>query len=83
MNIIVSINDRMPSGTKLMIKLTSSRAASVGLVDVSRVLSPVDVVRGIRRGSDVDQSISYTFAANADVSEIPAQSRTITLTLTN
>jgi len=83
MKIVASINDRMPAGTKLMIKLKSSKAASAGIVDLSSALTPVDVVRGIGRGSDVDQSISYTFAANADVDDIPSQSRMITLTLTN
>jgi len=83
MKIAASINDRMPAGTKLMIKLTSSKAASVGIVDVSSALAPVDVVRGIQRGSDANQSISYTFAANADVENLPSQSRMITLTLTN
>jgi hypothetical protein len=83
LKIVASINDQMPTGTKLMIKVTSCRATSVGLVDVSRALTPVDVVTGISRGSDADQSIVYTFAANADVREIVSQSRTVTLTLTN
>jgi hypothetical protein len=83
MKIVASICDRMPTGTKLMIKLMSSKAVSAGLVDLSSALTPVDVVRGIRKGSDVDQSISYIFAANADVDDIPSQSRIITLTLTN
>jgi hypothetical protein len=83
MKIVASINNPMPAGTKLMVKLSSSKAASAGLVDLSNALTPLDVVRGIGRGSDVNQSISYTFAANNDIDDIPAQSRTITLTLTN
>jgi len=83
MKIVASISDRMPAGTKLIIKLASSRSKSVGSVDLSNASTPVDVVTGIRRGSEADQSISYTFAANSDVTEIPAQSRMITLTLTN
>jgi hypothetical protein len=83
MKIVASISDRMPAGTRLMIKLGSSKAASAGMVDLSSALTPVDVVRGIRKGSDVDQSISYTFAANSEVDDIPSQSRMITLTLTN
>jgi hypothetical protein len=83
MKIVASISDRMPAGTKLMIKMLSSKAASAGLVDVSNALTPVDVVTGIGKGSEADQSISYTFAANSDVNKIPVQSRTITLTLTN
>ncbi len=83
MKIVASINNPMPAGTKLMIKLSSSKAASAGLVDLSNALTPLDVVRGIGRGSDVDQSINYTFAANEGIDEIAAQSRMITLTLTN
>lgn len=83
MKIVASINDKMPAGTKLMLKLSSSKATSTGLVDVSSALSPVDVVTGLDRTSETNQSISYTFAANADVLEIPTQSRVVTLTLTN
>jgi hypothetical protein len=83
MKIAASINDRMPAGTKLMVKLSSSKAASTGLVDLSGALSPIDVVTGISKASDMNQSISYTFAANSDVYEIPTQTRVVTLTLTN
>jgi hypothetical protein len=83
MKIVASINDRMPHGTKLMIKLASSKAASNGTVDLSNAMAPVNVVTGINKGSEIDQTISYTFAANADVNEIPTTSRMVTLTLTN
>lgn len=83
MKIVASINNRMPVGTKLMIKLASSKATSGGMVDLSDATAPVNVVTGISKISEKDQTISYTFAANADVNEIPTTSRTITLTLTN
>ena len=83
MKIVASISGRMPAGTKLMIKLSSSKASSTGLIDLSGAVTPVDVVTGISKCSDVNQSIGYTFAANADVSEISTQSRVVTLTLTN
>jgi hypothetical protein len=83
MKIVASINDKMPAGTSLMVKLSSSKAASVGMVDLSSAVTPVDVVTGISKCSEQNQSISYTFAANADVSEIPTQNRIVTLTLTN
>jgi hypothetical protein len=83
MKIVASINDKMPAGTKLMLKLSSSKAASSGLVDLSDAMSPVDVVTGLSKASDMNQSISYTFAANSDEYEIPTQTRVITLTLTN
>ena len=83
MKIVASINDRMPVGTKLMIKLASSKAASNGTVDLSNAMAPVNVVTGIHKGSEIDQTISYTFAANADVNEISTTSRMVTLTLSN
>jgi hypothetical protein len=83
MKIVASINDHMPPGTKLMVRLSSSKASSIGTVDLSGAMTPVDVVTGISKCSDVNQSIDYTFAANADVSVIATQSRVVTLTLTN
>ena len=83
MKIVASINDRMPAGTKLLIKLASSKGASAGSVDLSNAMAPVNVVTGISTGCETDQTISYTFTANADVTEIPATSRMVTLTLTN
>ncbi len=83
MKIVASINDRMPAGTKLMVKLTSSKAASRGLVDLSGAVNSVDVVTGLSQATDMNQAISYTFAANSDLYEIPTQTRVVTLTLTN
>ena len=83
MKIVASISSPMPSGTRLMVQLVSNRGTSLGSMDVSSALSPVDLVTGIGRGSDLNQTISYVFAANADVPSIPSDSRIITLTLTN
>lgn len=83
MKIVASINNGMPSGTTLSIELGSGAGISKGSVDISNATTPVDVVTGIGQGNDVDQSIRYVFAANADVPAIPNDSRTITLTLTN
>ena len=83
MKIVACINDKMPAGTTLMVKLSSSAGASAGLVDLSSALNPVDVVTGLSKASDMNQSISYTFAANSDVNDIPTQTRVVTLTLTN
>lgn len=83
MKIVASIDNRMPDGTRLLINLASSRATSSGLVDLTAATTPVDVVTGFTRGTDRDQAIKYVFAANADIGEIPVQSRTVTLTLTN
>jgi len=83
MKIVASISDRMPSGTKLLVRVSSSKAESVGEVDLSSAVSPVDVVTGISKCSELNQSISYTFAADADVADVQTQSRVVTLTLTN
>lgn len=83
MKIVASINDKMPAGTTLTIKLSSSKASSVGTVDLSGAVTPVDVVTGISKCSELNQSIDYTFAANADVVDVATQSRVVTLTLTN
>jgi hypothetical protein len=83
MKIVASINQQMPPGTKLMVSLASSKGTSVGVVDISNALSPVDVIRSIQKGSDVNQRITYIFAADARAGEIPQQTRTITLTLTD
>jgi hypothetical protein len=56
---------------------------SNGFVDVSNAMSPVEVVTGLGKGSDLDQTITYTFAANASVGSMNADARVVTLTLTN
>jgi len=83
MKIVASINNPMPEGTRLMMKLESSKGSSSGLVDVSNAMSPVEVVTALGKGSDLNQSITYTFAANASIGQINVDSRVVTLTLTN
>jgi len=82
MKIVASINESMPAGTQLMMKLESTKGISDGLVDISRAVRPVDLVTGISRGSDLNQTITYAFAADASAPEIESASRVITLTLT-
>ena len=83
MKIVASINDPMPAGTRLLLRLESSKGVSDGLVDVSSATSPVDVVTSLGKASDLNQTITYTFAADASVGQISTDSRVITLTLTN
>lgn len=82
MKIVASISDPMPDGTRLMLKLGSSKGSSAGTVDISDARTPLDVVQAIERGMEASQTISYVFAADATAGEIVPQSRTITLTLT-
>ncbi len=83
MKIVASIDNPMPAGTRLLVRLSTSRSVSTGEVDLSGAVSPVDVVTSIGRGSERDQQITYTFAADASVGQVATQSRTVTLTLTN
>jgi hypothetical protein len=83
MKIVASIDGAMPQGTKLMVKLETSAGLSNGFVDVSNASTPVDVVTGISKGSDRNQSITYAFAADPSVTQVNTDSRVVTLTLTN
>jgi hypothetical protein len=83
MKIVASINGPMPQGTKLMMKLETGSGLSNGFVDVSNASTPVDVVTGINKGSDRNQSITYAFAADPSVTQVNSDSRVVTLTLTN
>lgn len=82
MKIVASISAPMPSGTKLMMKLESTNGSSDGLVDISHAVTPVDLVIGINRGSDLNQAITYAFAADITAPDMESASRVITLTLT-
>jgi hypothetical protein len=83
MKIVASINGAMPQGTRLMVKMETSAGQSNGFVDVSNASAPVDVVTGISKGSDRNQSITYAFAADPSVTQMSSDSRVVTLTLTN
>lgn len=82
MRIAASIDRPMPAGTSLAIMLESSRGTSMGEVDITASTGSAEVVAGIGPGSDNDQRITYRFSAQPGVSEIAAQVRTVTLTLT-
>lgn len=83
MKIVASIDNPMPQGTKLLVKLESEAGVSGGFVDVSSALAPVEVVTGISKKSDRHQTISYAFSANPGIGQIAVDSRVVTLTLTN
>jgi hypothetical protein len=83
MKISASIDREMPHGTSLRINLNSAHGVSRGDVDLSRAMAPREVVAGIHRGFDQDQSITYTFSAERGVRELKSEARMITLTLTD
>jgi len=63
--------------------MDGATGSSAGKIEISNALSPVDAVTGIGKGRAGDQSIVYTFEADADRQTLSAESRTIILTLTN
>lgn len=81
--IVVSINAPMPSGTKLFLRLGRGTGVSIGSVDVSSALTPVDAVTGLQPGLSTDQEIVYTFLAETSVGPVPPQSRLLTFTVTD
>ena len=83
MKISASIDRAMPQGTSLRIQLASSGGVSKGEVDISKATAPAEVVTGIGRGFESDQSITYTFTADPTASDVDSDARTITLTVTN
>lgn len=83
MKIVASIDRPMPAGTQLRIQLGTHQGISAGQIDLSSSVSPVTVVTGIGRGSEINQSISYTFAAASTVERLDTDSRVVTLTLTD
>ncbi|HUI63899.1 MAG TPA: hypothetical protein VL126_03580 [Bacteroidota bacterium] len=81
--ISASIDRQMPHGTSLSVRLESLRGTSCGEVDLSQATSPRVLVSRIGRGKDAGNRIFYTFSASREIRELEAQSRTITLTLTD
>lgn len=81
--IVASISDPMPKGTRLLLAAASSIGSSSGTVDLSDATAPVEMVSGIKRGIDRNQSLSYVIVADASVQRLDRQSRLVTLTITN
>lgn len=75
----------LSSGYALQLALASSKGTSAGSVDISNATSgsAVDVVTGIANGADANQSITYTFSADASAGSLASTAKTITLTITN
>lgn len=74
----------LPSGYTLVINLASTKGTSGGNTDISNATSgtALDVVTGINRGADANQTITYTFDALASSGTL-SSTKTVTFTLTN
>ena len=83
MKLAVSLDEPMPSGTRLFVELAAASGVSTGKVDISQATAPLDAVTGIGTGSVSGQQIVYTFQADADRSSFDPQTRTVILTLTD
>jgi len=80
--ITASIDNAVPTGTALVVNLQSSKGTGAGDVDISNATTAVDVVTGIARGADNNQSITYTFSATMAADPFSAD-RVVTFTLTD
>lgn len=83
--ITAHMDSPLSSGYTLEMALASTKGTSAGTVDISNATSgsAVDLVTGIQRGADANQTISYTFSATASAGTLTSTSKTVTLTLTN
>lgn len=78
-HIVASLDEPMPEGVRLTMQMSSAQGVSAGVVDLSHAIAPVEVVRNISRGRDVEQTIRYAIEATPAVEPIQ---RRLTLTIT-
>lgn len=83
--ITANLDASMAAGYTLQMGLASTKGTSAGLVDISSTSpgSAVNVVSNIALGADANQTITYTFGANADAGTLASTNKVVTLTLTN
>jgi hypothetical protein len=83
--ITANLDAAMAAGYTLQLDLASTKGTSAGAVDISATTpaSAVDVVTNIATGADANQTITYTFGANADAGVLASTNKVVTLTLTN
>lgn len=79
--IAAALDTAMPTGTTLKVKLASSKGSSAG--DVTLDTTAANVVTGLSKCDDSDQTITYTFGATSAAGVIDSQTRTVTFTLTD
>ena len=75
----------LAAGYTLRLGLASVKGTSAGSVDISNATSgsAVNVVTAIAIGADANQTITYTFSANASAGTLASTTKIITRTLTN
>ena len=83
--VTANLDAALGAGYTLQLNLASTKGTSAGTVDISATTpgSAVNVVTGIALGADANQTITYTFGANASAGTLSSTNKVVTLTLTN
>ena len=83
--VTANLNSALSAGYTLQLNLASSKGTSAGTVDISGTTpgSALNVVTGIAMGADANQTVTYTFGANASAGTLSSTNKVVTLTLTN
>ena len=83
--ITANLDAALAAGYTLQLNLASTKGTSAGTVDISATtpVSASNVVTNIALGADANQTITYTFGANASAGVLASTAKVVTLTLTN
>ena len=83
--VTANLDAAMSAGYTLQLNLASVKGTSAGTVDISGTTpgAALNVVSGIAMGADANQTITYTFGANASAGTLASTNKVVTLTLTN
>ena len=83
--VTANLDAAMAAGYTLQMGLASTKGTSAGLVDISGTSpgSALNVVSNIALGADANQTITYTFGADASAGTLASTNKVVTLTLTN
>jgi hypothetical protein len=83
--VTANLDAALSAGYTLQLNLASSKGTSAGTVDISNTTpgAAVNVVTGIAMGADANQTVTYTFGADASAGTLSSTNKVVTLTLTN
>ncbi len=83
--VTANLDAALAAGYSLQLNLASTKGTSAGTVDISATTPgfAANVVTGIALGADANQTITYTFGANASAGTLSSTNKVVTLTLTN
>jgi len=68
-----------PTGITLYVAVTSESGQNLGEVELTN--NPTDVIRGLRRCIDTNQTITYRAVASIEYVDIQSETRTVTYTI--